>query len=214
VPQLYELLEDCVEESPISRPESAPALIDRLKAIENRTGQRQQAKRRVEEQRRQEEIAKPQAEKQAREISTASIQRRTSSLDYIPLFFVVWVLYHIGFMAGISFWYLVPLSLFSWPLPSGAQWYLTGSDIFIILAVITLYFKILLASKSGRTFLGHSLSMLMFIVFLVDFLLVEPAGTSTFLIITFMSLLNVIAGFIINGAIARRELIMSRRRDG
>jgi len=211
VPQLYELLEDCVEEEPSSRPESAPALIDRLKAIENRTGQRHQAKRRVEEKRRQEEVAKRQAEKQSQEITTTPTQRGSSILDYIPLFFVVWVLYHIGFMAGIIF--LDPYTLFAWPLPSGAEWVLTGSDIFIILAVITLYFKILLASKSGRTFLGHSLSMLMFIVFLVDFLLVEPAGTSAFLIITFMSLLNVIAGFVINAAIARRELIMSRRRD-
>jgi hypothetical protein len=110
--------------------------------------------------------------------------------------------------AGVNF--SAPSELFALTLPSGAEWKLTSSDIFIMLGIITLYIEIVKSVRTGTgTIIEHALSLVVFIVYLVLFMLVPMAGTSTFLIITLMSLLDVIAGFTITVASARRDFSMS-----
>ena len=45
--------------------------------------------------------------------------------------------------------------------------------------------------------MDHVLAMLLFVVMLVEFLLVKSAGTSTFFLLLIISLVDVLAGFII-----------------
>ena len=128
------------------------------------------------------------------------------SLNYFPLFFIVLVLYDIMAMLGINFEFTAQ-PLFEMGLPSGASWSPTWSGIFIMLGVITLYLELLKSTRTGTgTVTEHALSMVVFILFLLEFLLIKIAGTSTFLIITLMSLLDVVAGFSITVASARRDL--------
>ncbi len=125
-------------------------------------------------------------------------------ISFLPLLGVVLALYFVMQVSGVNF--AEPSSLFSLPLPSGAEWNLTGSDIFIMLGIITLFIEIVKSVRTGTgTILEHALSLVVFIVFLVLFLLVESAGTSAFLIVSLMSLLDVIAGFTITVATARRD---------
>jgi len=125
-------------------------------------------------------------------------------ISFIPLLGVVLALYFVMQVSGVNF--AEPTSLFSLPLPSGAQWSLTGSDIFVMLGIITLFIEIVKSVRTGTgTILEHALSLVVFIVFLILFLLVETAGTSAFLIVTLMCLLDVIAGFTITVATARRD---------
>ena len=53
--------------------------------------------------------------------------------------------------------------------------------------------------------IDHSMSTLVFIIFLVEFLTVKGAGNSTFLILGLMSLFDVIAGFTVTIVAARRD---------
>ena len=126
--------------------------------------------------------------------------------NYFPLFFIVLILYNLMAWIGINFEFTAQ-PLFEMGLPSGASWSPTWSGIFIMLGVITLYLELIKSTQTGTgTVAEHALSMVVFILFLLEFLLVKMAGTSTFLIITLMSLLDVVAGFSITVASARRDL--------
>jgi hypothetical protein len=61
-----------------------------------------------------------------------------------------------------------------------------------------------------RGLMDHVLSMLLFIVMLVEFLLVQRAGTSTFFILMVISLVDVLAGFIITARTAQRDIQIER----
>ncbi len=92
-------------------------------------------------------------------------------------------------------------------LVSGASLTLTVGQIFII---VGLFFSFIESIKATRTttasVIDHSLSMLVFIAFLVCFLIVKEAGTSTFLILTIVSLVDVLMGFNISISTARRDI--------
>jgi hypothetical protein len=129
-------------------------------------------------------------------------------LNYFPLFFIVLILYNIMAGIGINFEFNAD-PLFEMGLPSGANWSPTWSGIFIMLGVITLYLELMKSTRTNTgTIAEHALSMVVFILFLLEFLLVKIAGTSTFLILTLMSLLDVVAGFSITVASARRDFTM------
>jgi hypothetical protein len=53
---------------------------------------------------------------------------------------------------------------------------------------------------------NHALSMLLFIVCLVEFLLFSAFATSTFFLVTLMVLLDVLAGFIVTIVASRRDV--------
>ncbi len=128
-------------------------------------------------------------------------------ISYIPLLAIVLIVYFVMVSTGVDF--NTPTTLFTLPLPSGAEWKLTSGDIMVMLGIITLYIEIIKSVGTGTaTMIEHVLSVLVFIVFLILFLLIPTAGTSTFLVITLMSLLDVIAGFTITVASARRDFNM------
>ena len=54
--------------------------------------------------------------------------------------------------------------------------------------------------------MNHSLSMILFIVCLVEFLLLKPFATSTFFLVTSMTLMDVLAGFIVTAISARKDI--------
>ena len=127
---------------------------------------------------------------------------------YLPLFFVILILYNLMASLGMDFEFTAE-PLFNMGLPSGANWSPTWSGVFIMLGVITLYLELVKSTRTGNgTIVEHALSMVVFILFLLEFLLVKIAGTSTFLILTLMSLLDVVAGFSITVASARRDFTM------
>ena len=71
--------------------------------------------------------------------------------------------------------------------------------VLLVLGMITLYFEILRSTRNSlHTVIDHSLSTLVFIGFFTQFLLVPSGGNFTFLLLTLMSLLDVVAGFTIS----------------
>lgn len=125
---------------------------------------------------------------------------------YIPLFGVLLIVYLILAMLGVDFSHEAS-SLFEFTLISGAKWAPKIGDFFLMLGVFTLYIEVL---KSTRTttasVIEHTLSVFVFIIYVLVFFIFESAGTSTFMVLTLMSLFDVIAGFTITISAARRDM--------
>src|SRR6478736_4311345 len=82
---------------------------------------------------------------------------------------------------------------------SGQDWVLTWEDIIVGFAILLLAVEIMKATRIGiRTIIDHMLAMALFIVMLVEFLLVERAGTSTFFLLLIISLVDVLVGFTVS----------------
>jgi hypothetical protein len=99
-------------------------------------------------------------------------------------------------------------------LMSGQDWTVTPEDVVLALAVLLLGIEVVKATRMGiRGLMDHILSMILFIVMLVEFLLVARAGTSTFFILMVISLVDVLAGFIITARTAQRDIQIYRTVD-
>jgi hypothetical protein len=97
--------------------------------------------------------------------------------------------------------------LFTINLVSGDSWGPSWGDILLIVGIILLYIELVKSTNSGMaTIIDHTLSILVFIGFLVEFLVMKGTATSTFVILMLMSLLDVIAGFTITVSTARRDI--------
>ena len=96
-------------------------------------------------------------------------------------------------------------------LISGQDWTVTPEDIILAFAILLLGVEVIKATRMGiRGLMDHILSMILFIVMLVEFLLVARAGTSTFFILMVISLVDVMAGFIITARTAQRDIQIER----
>jgi hypothetical protein len=96
-------------------------------------------------------------------------------------------------------------------LMSGQDWTVTTEDILLAVAILLLTLEILKATRMGsRAIVDHVLSLLLFIAMLVEFLLVAAAGTSTFFLLMVISLVDVMAGFIVTIRTAQRDLQIER----
>ena len=96
-------------------------------------------------------------------------------------------------------------------LISGQDWTVTPEDILLAFSILLLCVEVIKASRMGvRGIMDHVLSMILFIVMLVEFLLIARAGTSTFFILMVISLVDVMAGFIITARTAQRDIQIER----
>jgi len=125
-------------------------------------------------------------------------------ISAIPLFAYLWVIINAVLLTGGGA--ALEGTLFSVGLVSGAQWSATVSDLFVVLGVLALYIEVFKATRTGTaSVIDHTLSMIVFVAFLVEFLIYSGAGNSTFVILGMMSLLDVVAGFTITIVAARRD---------
>ena len=103
------------------------------------------------------------------------------------------------------------LALFSTEMLSGALFSLRAGDLLVIGGVAVLFAEILKATRTGSaTLTDHLLSMLVFVAFLVEFLVVPAAAHSVFLILTVIAFIDVVAGFSISITAARRDVGFTR----
>jgi hypothetical protein len=131
----------------------------------------------------------------------------------IPLLLIPVILYNIVVLFGASSNVgmaqadaILRDPLFSIPMASGAQWNVGSGDLILFLGLILLFFELIKSTSSQKVaIVNHALSMILFIVVLVEFLLIRGFATSTFFLIVVMILLDVLAGFIVT--------IISSRKD-
>jgi hypothetical protein len=102
----------------------------------------------------------------------------------------------------------------SWTAPvttvhmmSGQDWVLTWGDILLAFSIFLLWIEIIKSTRIGmRSVMDHILAMALFIAMLVEFLLVQRAGTSTFFLLMTIALVDVLAGFIVGMRSATRQI--------
>ena len=97
--------------------------------------------------------------------------------------------------------------LFTVPMASGATWPVSLSDLILAGALVVLFIELLKSTTSQKAaIVNHSLSMILFVVCLVELLLLPGFATSTFFLLTLMVVLDVLAGFIVTIVSARRDV--------
>ncbi|HJT43752.1 MAG TPA: hypothetical protein VJ750_09655 [Rhizomicrobium sp.] len=98
-----------------------------------------------------------------------------------------------------------PLTVFS-----GDVWKISLGDGLVALALVLLFVETVNATRtSPRQILNHGLSLLTFMVALVEFIVLKGFGTSPFFFITAMCLFDVVAGYTISILTAKRDLSMA-----
>jgi asparagine N-glycosylation enzyme membrane subunit Stt3 len=129
-------------------------------------------------------------------------RERRSWMSAVPLL-VIPLLAYLGFAgAGADF----AASRFPITLPSAGVWQLTLGDILLVAGLFLLFFEILKATRSGgNSVVDHALSMIVFVVCLILFLIWDRAATSTFFLLMLMAMIDVIAGFSVTINAARRD---------
>jgi uncharacterized membrane protein YqhA len=122
-----------------------------------------------------------------------------------PLMLVPFAVYNFFILAGdLNPWEDVILRL---DMVSGASFTLSMGDVLIVISLVLLFVEILKATRTGAsTIVDHLLSTLVLIAFLVEFLLVAQASTSTFFILMVVTLIDVVAGYSVSIRNASRDL--------
>jgi hypothetical protein len=120
--------------------------------------------------------------------------------------FVVLVMLPGGFASAVANDRMTQ-QLFSLPMASGGHWSVTLGDVLIFFSLVILFIELLKSTTSERiAIINHSLSMILFIFCLIEFLLSRAFSTSTFFLMTMMVLLDVLAGFIVTIVASRRTV--------
>jgi hypothetical protein len=127
----------------------------------------------------------------------------------IPLLIIPFALYNLA-MAGIlggGGIGVLDSEVLAMSMLSGSTWTMSFGDLLIVIALVLLFAEILKATRPGsRALLDHMLSLVLFVVFLVEFLLVQGAATQIFFILMTICFIDVIAGFSVSIRTASRDL--------
>jgi hypothetical protein len=126
----------------------------------------------------------------------------------IPLNGVLLLLYNAMILASSNENYLPDTIVATVKIPSsGASLTLTWNIVFVLAAICILFVEIVKATRSTeQALLDHILSLGVFVVFLIELLIWREMGSATFLILTLLALVDVIAGFTVSLATARRDI--------
>jgi hypothetical protein len=102
--------------------------------------------------------------------------------------------------------------LFSLQLPSGAPFRFQFSDLVLLLGLALFFVELLLSTRPTQASLvNHALSMALFVLCGVLFLLVAKCGTATFFLLTLLTLIDVVSGYSISIIAARRDLTFEKQ---
>ncbi|MEP1229926.1 MAG: hypothetical protein ABJG88_04565 [Litorimonas sp.] len=92
------------------------------------------------------------------------------------------------------------------PMVNGTIWHITPGHALIAGALLALFFELIKSTSTGRgAVMNHAFSLILFIICLIEFLMLPAFATSIFFLIMLMSLLDVMAGFMVTIASARRD---------
>lgn len=144
-------------------------------------------------------------------LPTGRAQRSRGNGFILPLLVVPFVLYN---LVVFLFFGGNPVNwgagLFSIPMPSGMPWAITAGDFLLVVGILLLFFEVLKSTNTARSsIIEHMLSMVVFVAFLVEFLLVGAASSSVFFLLMVMSLIDVVAGFTVSITSASRDVSMN-----
>jgi hypothetical protein len=115
------------------------------------------------------------------------------SMVGFPLLLIPLAIYNIiaVLMPTVAF----SVQLFKLTLPSGVEWQVTLSDVLIALGILLLMFEVIKGARPGAKYLtDHLLSLIVFGAAAAEFVLWPEFGTSTYFLLTALSLADFLSG--------------------
>jgi hypothetical protein len=101
--------------------------------------------------------------------------------------------------------------VFSINMAGGTQWVLTQGHLFTIFAIFCLFIEIIKSVRpTTQAMIDLSLSVGLFVIMLIMFLLVPGFGTTEFFLIMLMAILDFMAGAIVMVSSAKRTVEYDR----
>ena len=136
-------------------------------------------------------------------------------LRLFPLLLIPIVLYNIfafgGNVAGHHDIQAMLSATSSITMFSGDHWNVSGGDFLVLLSLILLFVEVVKATRTTSTeLINHGLSMLVFVLALIEFITLKGFATTPFFLITFMTLFDVVAGYTISIVAAEHDLGMGK----
>ncbi len=146
------------------------------------------------------------------------------SIKAIPLLFLVLILYNaLVFVTGVpahEVFYGSPVHdaatnttamsgahLFTIPMPNGGTWRFMLGDLVLTIGLGVLAVEVVKSTYTrGAGLADQALSTILFVIFLIEFLLVERAATSLFFFLMLLSAFDVIVGSAVGIRTARRDI--------
>ena len=124
----------------------------------------------------------------------------------IPVFFYLLIAANLLMLRGSVDSSAINIVVYEFTLPSARRVILTISDILILSALLTLYIETFKATRTSViSIIDHSMSLLVFVIFLIEFLVIPRLGNTTFLILTVAALMDVVMGFTVTISTAKRD---------
>jgi hypothetical protein len=128
-----------------------------------------------------------------------------------PLLLLPFVLYNmVAFLLDMDF----STVLLNVPLLSGRSMPVNTGDLLVLFGIFLLYIEILKSTRmSTKAIMDHVLSFILFIGMIIEFVAVQRAATSTFLILMALSFVDVIGGFTVTIRTAQRDIALDRSEN-
>jgi hypothetical protein len=140
-------------------------------------------------------------------MDTVVTRPRARLLAIFPFLAFALVAYNVAVWTGHDFKNEPKPAVFTVNLISGALWTLGWNEVFVLGGLVLLFVEILKSTRATHhSTAEHVLSMVVFISFLVEFLIFPGAGTNTFFLLGMFSLIDVLCGYAISIAVARKDL--------
>ncbi|HEY7978083.1 MAG TPA: hypothetical protein VID67_07805 [Rhizomicrobium sp.] len=134
-----------------------------------------------------------------------------------PLLIIPLIIYNLFALGGgvighydiqdlLSLNHSVPIRMFS-----GEVWKFSFGDLLVLVSLLLLFVEVVKATRTtAREIINHGLSMLVFVVALIEFITLKGFATSPFFFIMAMTLFDVIAGYTISIVAAEHDLGLGR----
>lgn len=127
----------------------------------------------------------------------------------IPWFAWLLVAANLAMLGGPESDPLINIIVSEFSIPSGRQVLVTVADLLLLAGVICLWVEVFKATRTSvASIVDHALSLVVFVVYLIEFLIVDRVGNTTFLILTVMAFTDVVSGFTVTISTAKRDFTL------
>ena len=116
------------------------------------------------------------------------------------------VIMHMNIQEALSYQHALSIPMFS-----GDVWKFSFGDFLVLLTLGLLFVEVVKATRTtSREIINHGLSMLTFVVALIEFITLKGFASTPFFFIMIMTLFDVIAGYTISIVAAEHDLGLGR----
>ena len=138
------------------------------------------------------------------------------SLRIFPVLLIVIILYNVlavanGFAGNEAMQSFLAREHVTFHMFSGDSWDFSLGDMVLTVGFVCLFIEVLKATRtSRRQLINHGLSVLVFVIALVEFIVVKGFSTSVFFFVLVMTAFDVVAGYTISIVAAEHDLGVGR----